>query len=208
MTPESAHTDYVQIPGPAGKLEACYTGLGRIGDAGVICHPHSLYGGSMDDAVVSALERGMQNRDISTVRFNFRGVQGSEGSFARGVGEAEDVTAVMDWLMETEGSERFWLAGYSFGAGVAARAAANGGLNLQQLILVAPALQFPPDLRQFPCPILVLQGKRDDIVSADQVRKWLAELQSPSDYVEFANADHFFSSELRDIETALDGRLA
>ena len=201
-------TATIHIPGPAGQLEACYTELERKGDAGVICHPHPLYGGSMDDAVVAALERGMQSRGISTVRFNFRGVMGSEGRHDRGVGEVDDVKAVMNWLTGEHGAGKFWLAGYSFGAVVAARTAATCGFALQQLILVAPAMQFPPDLGEFSCPTMVIQGKRDDIVHADQVQEWLAALQSPSDYVELPNADHFFSTELGDIVTALDGRLA
>lgn len=203
-----ADTETICVEGPAGQLEACFTQLSRAGDAGVICHPHPLYGGSMDDAIVCALETGMQNRGLSTVRFNFRGVGGSEGSHDRGVGEMDDVTAVMNWLTEMHGMENFYLAGYSFGGGVAARTAARGGFNLRQLVLVAPALQFPPDLSAFSCPLLVIQGKRDEIVDATQVQQWLAALQSPSDYVEFAHADHFFSAELAAIVTALDGKLA
>ena len=162
----------------------------------------------MHDAVVAALEQGMHNRDISTVRFNFRGVSGSEGAHDRGVGEMDDVTAVMDWLTEAHGIENFRLAGYSFGASVVAHAAARGGHTLRQLVLVAPALRYPPELSEFPCPVLVIQGRRDNIVIPDQVQQWLAALQSPSDYVEFADSDHFFSAELGDIVTALDGRLA
>lgn len=90
-----ADTETICVEGPAGQLEACFTQLSRAGDAGVICHPHPLYGGSMDDAIVCALETGMQNRGLSTVRFNFRGVGGSEGSHDRGVGEVDDVTAVI-----------------------------------------------------------------------------------------------------------------
>lgn len=217
-------TEYIRIEGPSGQLEACYTKMGRAADAGVICHPHPQYGGTMHDLIVSALEKGMHNNDISTVRFNFRGVSGSEGTHDRGVGEMDDVAAVMNWLAETHGIENFWLAGYSFGAsvvahasvgvaahasvGVVAHTAARGGFNLRQLVLVAPALQFPPDLSELPCPVLVIQGKQDDIVSADQIQQWLAALQSPSDYVEFSDADHFFSAELENIVTALDGRLA
>jgi len=201
-------TEFIRIQGPAGQLEACYTQKERAGDAGVICHPHPLYGGSMHDAIVAALEEGMQNQGISTLRFNFRGVSGSEGTHDRGVGEMEDVAAVMNWLTETHAVENFWLAGYSFGASVVAHTAARGGFNLRQLVLVAPALQFPPDLLELPCPILVIQGKKDDIVTADQVQQWLTVLQSPSDYVEFANADHFFSAERGDIVAELDGRLA
>lgn len=199
-------TETIHIQGPSGQLEACYVRKGRA-DAGVICHPHPSYGGSMDDLIVCALEKGLHNSDISTVRFNFRGVGGSDGTHDRGEGEMDDVLAVMNWLTETQGVENLWLAGYSFGASVVANTAARGGFNLRQLILVAPALQFPPDLSELPCPVLVLQGKRDDIVTADQVQQWLAALQSPSEYVEFPNSDHFFSAELGNIVTALDGRL-
>ena len=110
-----------KIPGPAGLLEAdCSPGKG---DAwAILCHPHPLYGGSMDDAVIDVAQTRFQASGGGTVAFNFRGVGSSEGCHDGGTGEVDDVLAVADWLESNYTVDTLTLIGYSFGSSVAWRA--------------------------------------------------------------------------------------
>ena len=105
----------VWIPGPAGRLE------GRILDNGasrwaLLCHPHPQYGGTMDNKVVTTVERALQQLGWSTLVFNFRGAGGSEGAFDNGIGEQADLMAVHAWLQAHHRPQRLLLGGFSFGA--------------------------------------------------------------------------------------------
>src|SRR5678816_1332155 len=129
----------VLIDGPAGRLEA------RVEDPspgsgprvlGVVCHPHPLYGGTMQNKVVHTLARAMQEVGAATVRFNFRGVGASTGTHDEGRGEIDDAAAVAQWARRRWRCERLWLAGFSFGAAVALQAAPR--LAPERLVTVAP----------------------------------------------------------------------
>ena len=106
-----------------GGLEAILNEQGRRGGV-VICHPHPLFGGSMYNNVVEAVEEGFVLSGFSTLRFNFRGVGDSEGAYDEGNGEVNDVIAACKFMRDLPGAGgRLVLAGYSFGAWVASRAA-------------------------------------------------------------------------------------
>ena len=107
--------------------------------AAVICHPHPAYGGTMDNSVVLAVTRALHQTGHSTLRFNFRGAGGSEGHYADGTGEVEDVRAAISFLLEKLGTDEIpiVLAGYSFGSWVAANAL-EGDDSVSHVILVAP----------------------------------------------------------------------
>ena len=109
---------HVNVEGPAGQLEVRVDGdsPGNIG--AVLCHPHPLYGGSMDDMVLEAMSRPLLDAGFQVARFNFRGVGHSEGQHDDGKGEVDDVLAVVAWMRE-QGVEKVILGGYSFGAVVA-----------------------------------------------------------------------------------------
>ena len=102
----------------------------------VVTHPHPLYGGNMHNNVVIAVSRAYQSRGCTTLRFNFRGVGGSQGNYDDGVGEQEDVRAAVAYLADN-GMEQIDLAGYSFGAWVNALAI-NGGLQVARMIMLSP----------------------------------------------------------------------
>ncbi|MEJ8568159.1 alpha/beta hydrolase [Elongatibacter sediminis] len=169
----------------------------------VICHPHPQHGGTMRNKVVTIMERSMRELGLHTVRFNFRGVGASEGSFDDGYGETDDLFAVTEWVRKVRPDDELWLGGFSFGAYVSVRAAQN--LRLGQLISIAP----PVDRYEFAslsrpeCPWLVVQGDEDDVVSIDAVQEWAESLEPAPDLVIMQQAGHFFHRRLMDLRGLL-----
>jgi alpha/beta superfamily hydrolase len=190
------------IAGPAGALEA------RIEDpapdtvpsaCGVVCHPHPLYGGTMQNKVVHTVARAMQERGAPTVRFNFRGVGASAGQYDAGRGELEDALAVCAWVRANWGCETLWLAGFSFGAAVALEAAAV--VKPAALVTVAPPVGriIVSAVARPPCPWLIVQGDRDELVDVATVRRWAGEFEIPPRLVELPGAEHFFHGRLGEL---------
>jgi alpha/beta superfamily hydrolase len=189
------------LAGPAGAIEAL---IETPHDSphtafGVICHPHPLFGGTLQNKVVHTLARSFQELGAPTIRFNFRGVGGSAGAFADGIGETQDALHVI-----AEGRRRWpgaalWLAGFSFGGAVAFRAAARAGAKL--LVTVAPAVRLIDlgDARVPDCPWLIVQGDADELVDAASVEEWAAAL-APSPTVKMLpGVGHFFHGQLREL---------
>ena len=117
--------DRLQIAGPAGALEALLESPAEDAASGcaVVCHPHPLHGGTLENKVTHMLARSFVGLGFSALRFNFRGVGASEGSFDEGNGELADVLAAVEWMKETEPHLPLWLRGFSFGAAMAVKAA-------------------------------------------------------------------------------------
>ncbi len=136
---------------------------------GVVCHPHPLGGGTLDNKVVHTVARTMQELGLPALRFNFRGVGASAGTFDDGIGETDDAQAVIDWGRERWPQAALWLAGFSFGAYVALRVSERR--RPQRLITVAPPVQrFQLAALRVPdCPWLIVQGDADEIVDCGAV---------------------------------------
>lgn len=189
----------VRIPGPAGILEAV-TACPPVGApmraVGVVCHPHPLYGGSLQNKVVHYLSQAMNALGVGTVRFNFRGVGASEGAYDKGVGETDDLLAVLNWARLQRPDHDVWLAGFSFGAYVALRAAARWPVS--RLLTVAPPVNFFDfDVIARPaCPWLLVQGDRDEVVPCNAVLDWARGLTPPPDILCMADVGHFFHGKL------------
>jgi hypothetical protein len=194
------------LRGPAGLLECiCDVPKAETERAGtiVICHPHPQHGGTMHNKVVTILERSMRELGLRTVRFNFRGVGQSEGTYDDGYGETDDLFAVTEWVRRTRESDALWLGGFSFGAYISLRAAQN--LHLGQLISIAPAVgryEFK-DLGSPGCPWLIVQGDEDDLVRIDDVTDWVEGLDPRPELVVMHEADHFFHRRLMDLRGLL-----
>lgn len=198
------------LPGPAGAIElACAlpeAGVARAGVA-IICHPHPLQGGTMHNKVVTITERALLELGLATVRFNFRGVGQSEGVHDHGVGEADDVAAIADWLRAERPGDTLWLAGFSFGAYVALRAAPR--VAPAQLVLIAP----PAGRWDFSgiaapaCPWLVVQGEEDEVVDPAAVFAWVDTLDPAPQLVRMPETGHFFHRRLMDLRGALKNAL-
>lgn len=161
------------------------------GDQGVvISHPHPLYGGTMHNNVVKAVAHAYQDEGFSTLRFNFRGVERSEGDYDNGVGEQEDVKAAL----QTLGKKDMDLAGYSFGAWVNALGLAKFE-EAQRLIMVSPPVSFIDFsfLEYSPKIKLVICGTRDEIAEYKTVEKMLPKWNGHAVLRVIRGADHFYS---------------
>jgi alpha/beta superfamily hydrolase len=180
-------------PGPCGGIEVCVALPDEppVGVA-VLCHPHPLHGGQMDNKVITTLARAFDESAYVTVRFNFRGVGQSAGTYDSGKGELDDCSAVLDESLRRFSALPWSLAGFSFGAFVAARAALQR--RPEHLVLIAPPVgrfELPTPV-SFSCPTLVCQGNQDDVVAARDVRAWVHTVSSQCAYQEFDDCGHFF----------------
>lgn len=187
------------VTGPAGQLETIIT-LPEESPRGlaVVAHPHPLYQGSMDNKIVYILTRAFIEQQYITVKFNFRGVGASAGSYAEGKGEIEDVMAVTRAMRAQydTGSEPLplTLAGFSFGGAIQAHVAQQ--LKPGRLVLVAPAVErlHAPPVVDHARHILIIQGDQDTIVPLQSVLDWAAPQTLPVTVI--PGAEHFFHGKL------------
>ncbi len=164
--------------------------------AAVICHPHPQYGGDMDNPIVLALARAFQDAGFSSLRFNFRGVGGSQGAYGGGIGEVADLKAASGYLIDGGYASELVLAGYSFGAMVALRggpsvAAAHG------LVAIAPPLAFFDLGSLAGCAQrkLFVVGDRDAYCDVARLTAQLSAVPEPKACHVLPGADHFFSGQ-------------
>lgn len=169
----------------------------------VVCHPHPLYGGSLDNKVVHTLARAARDEGVRAVRFNFRGVGASAGQHDHGRGEVDDLLAVVAALALAAPGRRLLLAGFSFGAFVAASALARLTSPPLALLLVAPPVHYAgfDTLPPFGVPVTVFQGSDDDVVEAVAVADWCGQRQPPLAPRLFATG-HFFHGALPELKDA------
>ncbi|WP_395376961.1 alpha/beta hydrolase [Marinicella sp. W31] len=202
--PEEAGIVYIQ--GPAGRLELL-VGLPEEADqqqeiVALICHPHPVYGGTMRNKVVHMIEKAFRDMGASAVRFNFRGVSESEGTFDNGVGETDDLLSVFEWVRAVKPEAQIWLAGFSFGSYVCMRALPT--IQPAQLLTVAPPVERY-DYRSLglpECPWLVIMGDEDDVVSPRAVYEYVDNCD-PKPQLITMKAGHFFHRRLLDLKGAI-----
>lgn len=191
----NAQTQLLTLPGPAGEI-ACAVDEPEEAPRAVlvVCHPHPLHGGTMDNKVVQTVARAGLRLGARCVRFNFRGVGGSTGQWDEGRGEVDDALAVI--AARRDAMLPLWLAGFSFGGYVAARAASRlaiDGQGPQRLALVAPSTQkqvVPP----VPAGTLVVHGEADDVVPLAATLDWARPQGLP--VVVVPGVGHFFHGQL------------
>ncbi len=196
------------VCGPAGVLEVQIdVPEAEHSAVAIVCHPHPLHGGSMNNKVVTMIERSLRELGLATVRFNFRGVGASQGEYDDGNGETDDLLAIAQWVRQSSPQADLWLAGFSFGAYVAGRAAAL--LPLTQLIMIAPPVsRWDFDQIRVPAiPWLVVQGEDDEIVDSGKVFAWVDSLSPPPNLVRMPQTGHFFHRRLMDLRGALKNAL-
>jgi len=202
------------IDGPAGPLEVALDLPEEGAEAGisearnlvaVLCHPLPTEGGTMHNKVVTMAARALRESGATTVRFNFRGVGRSAGTFDEGDGELEDLRAVVAWVREQRPEHQLWLCGFSFGAYVSLRGAVE--LAADAVISIAPPVSGRGwdfsgiDLPQVPW--LVIQGEADEIVDAQAVKAWAESLKPPPELVLMPDTSHFFHRKLMDLRGAI-----
>jgi alpha/beta superfamily hydrolase len=209
--PETFPTEPLRflLDGPAGKLEAAAApALALEAPAvAVVCQPHPLHGGTMDNKVVTTVERALRELGIPTVRFNFRGAGASQGVHDHGVGEQDDLAAIVEWARRTKPGAALWLAGFSFGSYVSAAAARR--LLAAQLVSIAPPVgrwDFAKLTLPY-CPWLVVMGDADEVVDPATVYAYLAALAEPPQVIRMPATSHFFHGKLTDLRTLLGDAL-
>jgi alpha/beta superfamily hydrolase len=183
-------TEKRAVAGPAGDLAcAIDTPDGAPRGLAVICHPHPLHGGTMDNKVVVTLARAHLQCGWRTVRFNFRGIGASAGAWDEGRGEIDDAIAVARALRE--GDESLALAGFSFGGYVASHAAS--ALGASGVVLIAPATQNFT-VAAVPAGTLVVHAEADEVVPLASTLDWARPQAQP--VVVVPGGGHFFHGQL------------
>ena len=195
------------IDGPAGELEALLEWPGEIDAVGcaVVCHPHPLHGGTMQNKVAHTLARAFVSAGFATLRFNFRGVGKSAGEFDNGIGEIDDVLAAAGWIRHEYADLPLWIGGFSFGAAMAVHAAA--ALMPAGMVSVAPAVtRFAGNLERQPdCPWLIIQGDQDELVDIEETIAWVNDLEPGPALEVFPDTEHFFHGKLVQLREAAQG---
>ena len=199
--PKQPETSRIFIDGPAGRLEAMVetpADMKPIASV-VVCHPHPQHGGTMHNKVAHTLARTFVRLGFVALRFNFRGTEKSDGHFDNGTGDLDDALAAVKWIRESTPELPLWLAGFSFGAAIAVRAAVEE--KFDGLISVAPAVsRFASGLsRQPQCPWLIVQGDEDELVDIDETIGWFNSLDPGPELLIMQGAEHFFHGRLIDL---------
>jgi alpha/beta superfamily hydrolase len=197
------------LDGAAGKIE-CASAVPEAPRAvAVIAHPHPLFGGTMDNKVVTTLMRAFVEAGVATFRLNFRGVGASEGAYDEGRGEADDMLRVVEHARGEFPSLPLYLAGFSFGGAVAVRV--SGRVDFAQLVLVAPGFRriTGHDMGEAPDPhdpnlgapgrhsaanTVVIHGDLDETVPLADSIAWAAVREVP--VVVVPGGEHFFHRKL------------
>jgi uncharacterized protein len=195
----------VHIPAPHGQLEANFREAeGTARAAAVVCHPHPLHGGTMHTKAVFRTAQALSEAGIHALRFNFRGVGTSTGSYGEGIEEMEDARAALDWLQEEYPDLPLVLGGFSFGSRVAlrtgvedARVATLFGLGL------AVELFDYGFLDGVAKPTLIVQGEKDQFGAGEAVAAALSELEGAITLVRIPGAGHFFDDHFEELQETL-----
>lgn len=189
------------IPGSAGRLQIIYRESNQDLPAVLVCHPHPQYGGTMHNKVTYRIAKAFSDKGHPVLRFNFRGVDLSEGEWAEGIGETDDAKACIDWLAQRHSA--IWLAGFSFGAYAGLNAVVND-TRVERLFAVAPAVSLYDFsfLDNEQRPLTVVHGSDDEIVPYAKVKEWtdnhpIAKLNV------IEGAGHFFPKYMEEMLSAL-----
>jgi len=188
----------VAFQGPAGRLEGILEEPeeGEVRGAAVVCHPHPLHGGTMRNAIVVRTARALRSVGMATLRFDFRGVEGSQGAHHGGSGPASeegDVSAALDLLAARHSGLPLWAAGYSFGSRTVCALAARER-RIERLILIAlPVSVYDcSSLGEVDQPGLLLFGSGDEFGTATELAARFPHLPARLEVDQIEGADHFF----------------
>ena len=186
----------LQLDGPAGSIEAILSAVESPTAIAVVCHPHPLHGGAMTNKVTHTLAKALTAQGVTNLRFNFRGVGASEGTYDEGRGETDDLTALVNQLKAAYPELPLLLAGFSFGSWVSSRAAKR--LVADAVISIAPPVaRF--DFSEFThpdCPWLIVMGEEDEVVSPEEVFYWVDSLAPAPELIRYPETGHFFHGKL------------
>jgi alpha/beta superfamily hydrolase len=193
----------VIFAGPDGRLEGRFTQNKKKGaPIAMILHPLPQLGGNMNNPIAYQLYQEFLDREFSVLRFNFRGVGRSQGTFDNGIGELSDAASALDWVQSLcPDARQCWIAGYSFGAWIGMQLLMRRP-EISGFISISP----PANLYDFtflaPCPAsgLIIQGDADRVVPIEDVDKLIERLNAQKGititYKIFEQANHFFENDM------------
>jgi uncharacterized protein len=200
-----------EIPGVVGPLETLLDRPAGTPRAVVVfAHPLPTEGGTMHTKVVFQSAKALARTGCAVLRFNFRGVGRSAGTWDEGPGELEDFRAAVDFVAERYPGTEIWAAGFSFGSYVAMTAGAADD-RVCTLIAIAPPVNkwpFGDAIKQSRKPKFIVHGEQDGLIPLRAVREFYAQLQEPKELVEIDRANHLFEGQAGEVGDALEDLLA
>ena len=196
---------HVDLHSSAGRLEALYRELQDPHGIAVICHPHPLGGGTLHNKVVFRAARGLENANVATLRFNFRGAGASAGTHDAGEGEMDDVNAAIAWAKKHHPGRKLIVGGFSFGAWVASRVACEMPDVAGVFLIGTPVNKYDFGyLRHCEKPMLFLHGTQDEHGDVAKLEKIVEHIRNAESVI-VTGADHFFTKQLEAVEETLRG---
>lgn len=201
------------LDGPAGRLEALLEEPenGEPREAALVCHPHPQHGGTMHNKVVYRIARGLRSAGAVVLRFNYRGVNLSEGEYARGEGELADARAALAYLRGRYPGLPFTLAGFSFGSRIVLKLGCEGSgsssIQPRRVIAVGFPTTYPDRsfLEGCTVPKVFVQSTRDQYGPLAELEPLVAALPEPRKLIAVDAADHFFAGSLEQLEREIAG---
>jgi len=194
------------IDGPVGKLEAALREADDPRGAAVLAHPHPLYGGTLHNPVIFHADRELNRRGLTTLRFNFRGVEGSDGQHDEGRGEVGDLAAAASWLRALVPEKPLILVGYSFGSRCAVTLAAADATIAGVVAIGLPVRIWPfDDLETLGRPLAVVQGTNDEFGSIEEVEAAIARANPAGRLYRVHGASHLFPGRAAEVATVVAG---
>ena len=194
---------HVDLYGPAGRLEALYRDLQDPAAVAVVCHPLPTGGGTLHNKVVFRAARGLENANVATLRFNFRGVGTSGGHFENGDGEQDDVAAAIEWVKKKHPDKKLFVGGFSFGAWVATRVACERSDVDAMFLIGTPVNKYDFGyLRHCERPMLFIHGTQDEHGDAAKLERLVQQIRN-AESVTVTGADHFFTKQLEAVEETM-----
>jgi uncharacterized protein len=199
-----------EIAGPAGPLEALLDEpAGGARAVAVFGHPHPLHGGTMHTKALYQAAKAMPRIGVAALRFNFRGVGRSAGTFDSGPGENEDFKAAITFVNERFPDVPIWAAGMSFGSWIAMTAGAEDPRVSLLLAIAPPVDRYDFDaLKTCTLPKFIIHGEEDELISIKEIRKFYAQLPEPKELVTIEYANHLFEGKTSMVGDAVEDLLA
>ncbi|TFU03313.1 alpha/beta fold hydrolase [Polymorphobacter arshaanensis] len=204
----------VIFAGPEGRLEGRYQPASRPrAPVAILLHPHPQGGGTMNNSIVMAMYNTFVRRGFATLRFNFRGVGRSQGTFDNGVGELSDAASALDWMQQfNPEASTTWVGGFSFGAWIGMQLLMRRP-EVRGFLSIAPPANMYDFTFLAPCPSsgLIVDGGADEVVTGSSVQKLVDKLKTQRhitiDHATIPGANHFFEHEMPDLMKVVDAYL-
>jgi alpha/beta superfamily hydrolase len=194
---------HVDLHSSAGRLEALYRELQDPAAVAVVCHPHPLGGGTLHNKVVFRAARGLENANVATVRFNFRGAGTSAGTHDNGEGEQDDVLTAIEWVKKKHPGLKIFAGGFSFGSWMASRVACELPEVFALFLIGTPVNKYDFGyLRHCEKPMLFIHGTEDEHGDVEKLEQLVPTVRNAESVI-FTGADHFFTKQLDAVEETL-----